>query len=136
MCDVILAASIRTAAAVPGGRGRPPRSCGHSGQAPTDALPELHSRLGEANYVFAGPGSPTYALRHWRGNGVRERLAEKLMRGGCVAFASAAAIGLGAYALPVYEIYKVGDDPSWTAGLVLLSEVGVRCAVVRDEEAA
>ena len=102
----------------------------HSGQAPTDALQEHLSRLGEANYVFAGPGSPTYALRHWRGNGVRERLAEKLARGGCVAFASAAAIGLGAYALPVYEIYKVGDDPSWTAGLDLLSEVGVRCAVI------
>ena len=88
------------------------------------------ARLREANYVFAGPGSPTYALRHWRNTGVLDRLAEKVDHGGCVAFASAAAIGLGAYALPVYEIYKVGDDPSWSAGLDLLGQIGVRCAVI------
>ncbi len=88
------------------------------------------ARLSEANYVFAGPGSPTYALRHWRNTGVRDRLAEKIDQGGCVAFASAAAIGLGAYALPVYEIYKVGEDPSWTRGLDLLGQIGVRCAVI------
>lgn len=87
-------------------------------------------RLSEANYVFAGPGSPTYALRHWRDTGVSERLAAKIEQGGCVAFASAAAIGLGAYALPVYEIYKVGEDPSWTAGLDLLGQIGLHCAVI------
>jgi cyanophycinase-like exopeptidase len=88
------------------------------------------ARLREANYIFAGPGSPTYALRHWGESGVRERLAEKVDHGGCIAFASAAAISLGAYALPVYEIYKVGEDPSWTAGLDVLGRIGVRCAVI------
>jgi hypothetical protein len=88
------------------------------------------ARVSEANYVFAGPGSPTYALRHWRNTGVRGVLAEKVDHGGCVAFASAAAMGLGAYALPVYEIYKVGEDPSWTAGLDLLGQIGIRCAVI------
>src|SRR2546430_15739850 len=39
-------------------------------------------------------------------------------------------MGLGAYALPVYEIYKVGDDPSWPAALDLLGKIGVRCAVI------
>ena len=102
----------------------------HRGQATTQEFEQFLTRLDRANYVFAGPGSPTYALRHWRENGVRERLVEKVLRGGCVAFASAAAIGLGTYALPVYEIYKVGDDPSWTEGLDLLSEIGVRCAVI------
>jgi cyanophycinase-like exopeptidase len=87
-------------------------------------------RLGQANYVFAGPGSPTYALRHWRADGVRDRLLEKVTKGGCLAFASAAAIGLGAKALPVYEIYKVGEDPSWVEGLDLLGQVGVHCAVI------
>jgi cyanophycinase-like exopeptidase len=87
-------------------------------------------RVSEANYVFAGPGSPTYALRQWRDTGVRERLADKIDQGGCVAFASAAAIGLGAYALPVYEIYKVGEDLSWTTGLDLLGRIGIRCAVI------
>jgi cyanophycinase-like exopeptidase len=102
----------------------------HSGQATTKEFEQFLSRLDQANYVFAGPGSPTYALRHWRDNGVRARLVKKVVRGGCVAFASAAAIGLGSYALPVYEIYKVGDDPSWTQGLDLLGQIGVRCAVI------
>ncbi len=102
----------------------------HSGQATALELEQFLARLSAADYVFAGPGSPTYALRHWRETGVRERLAEKIAGGGCVAFASAAAIGLGAYALPVYEIYKVGDDPSWTAGLDLLGQIGIRCAVI------
>ncbi len=102
----------------------------HSGRATALELEQFLARLGEANYVFAGPGSPTYALRHWRDTAVRGRLAEKVARGGCIAFASAAAIGLGAYALPVYEIYKVGDDPSWTGGLDLLGAIGIRCAVI------
>ena len=102
----------------------------HGGQATPLETERFLARLSEANYVFAGPGSPTYALRHWRNTGMRDRLAEKVDQGGCVAFASAAAIGLGAYALPVYEIYKVGEDPSWTAGLDLLGQIGVRCAVI------
>jgi hypothetical protein len=102
----------------------------HSGRATAMELAQFLARLREARYVFAGPGSPTYALRHWRDTGVRERLIEKVALGGCVAFASAAAIGLGAYALPVYEIYKVGADPSWTAGLDVLGQIGVRCAVI------
>jgi cyanophycinase-like exopeptidase len=102
----------------------------HNGRATAPELEQFLARLSEANYVFAGPGSPTYAVRHWRDIGVRERLVEKVALGGCVAFASAAAIGLGAYALPVYEIYKVGDDPSWMPGLDVLAQIGVRCAVI------
>jgi hypothetical protein len=102
----------------------------HSGRATALEVEQFLTRLGEANYIFAGPGSPTYALRHWADIGMRGRLIEKVTQGGCLAFASAAAIGLGAYALPVYEIYKVGDDPSWTRGLDLLGEIGVRCAVI------
>ncbi len=102
----------------------------HSGRATALEVERFLSLIGGANYVFAGPGSPTYAVRHWRDHGVRARLIEKVGQGGCLAFASAAAVGLGAYALPVYEIYKVGDDPSWTDGLDVLGEIGVRCAII------
>jgi peptidase E len=102
----------------------------NSGRATALEREQFLARLSEANYVFAGPGSPTYALRQWRNAGVRERLVAKVAQGGCIAFASAAAIGLGAYALPVYEVYKVGDDPAWTPGLDLLGQIGVRCAVI------
>src|ERR1700737_3383308 len=102
----------------------------HSGRATALEVEQFLKSISDANYVFAGPGSPTYAVRHWRNHGVRDQLVEKVARGGCLAFASAAAIGLGAYALPVYQIYKVGDDPSWAEGLDVLGEIGIRCAVI------
>jgi hypothetical protein len=53
-----------------------------------------------------------------------------LREGGCVTFASAAAVGLGVCSLPVYEIYKVGEDPRWLDGLDLLGVTGLRAAVI------
>ncbi|HVS41171.1 MAG TPA: hypothetical protein VMU20_02775 [Candidatus Dormibacteraeota bacterium] len=88
------------------------------------------ARLREARYVFAGPGSPSYALRQWRGSEVPGALLEKLRGGGCVTFSSAAACVLGRFALPVYEIYKVGMPPEWLEGLDILGEAGIDGAVI------
>ena len=87
-------------------------------------------RVARARWVFAGPGSPTYALRQWRGSGLPELLADKLAHGGGVVFASAAALTLGRWTVPVYEIYKVGDDAEWLEGLDLLTAVGLPVAVI------
>ena len=88
------------------------------------------ARLRAARYVFSGPGSPTYALRQWRATQVPKVLAEKLRSGGCVTFASAAALTLGVATVPVYEIYKAGEEPRWLDGLDLLGEAGLRAAVI------
>jgi cyanophycinase-like exopeptidase len=88
------------------------------------------ARVAEARYVFAGPGSPSYALRQWSGTAVPDLLAAKLRDGGCVTLASAAAVGLGVCSLPVYEVYKVGEEPRWLNGLDLLGVTGLRAAVV------
>jgi cyanophycinase-like exopeptidase len=88
------------------------------------------SRVAEARYVFAGPGSPTYALRQWQNTAVPELLGAKLRDGGCVTLASAAAVGVGMFAIPVYEVYKVGEDPRWLEGLDLIGITGLRVAVV------
>ena len=86
--------------------------------------------VAQAHYVFAGPGSPSYALRQWRDTRVRELLVDKLHTGGIVVFASAAAVGLGELALPVYEIYKVGEAVRWIEGLDILGAAGIRAAVI------
>ena len=88
------------------------------------------TRIREARLVFAGPGSPTYALRQWAGTDVPRLLALKLAEGGAVTLASAAAITLGRFAIPVYEIYKVGEAPHWLPGLDLLTPLGLPVAVV------
>ena len=88
------------------------------------------SRVRQADYVFAGPGSPTYALRQWAGTSVPDIVRGKMRTGGAVTFASAAALTLGRYTVPVYEIYKVGNDPYWLEGLDVLGEIGLNVAVI------
>ena len=84
----------------------------------------------DANYVFAGPGSPTYALRQWAGSSLPDLLVGKLRQGGVVTFASAAALTLGRKTLPIYEIYKAGEPPRWLDGLDILSAIGIPAAVI------
>ena len=88
------------------------------------------SRVRNADWVFAGPGSPTFALEQWRNTPVPDALAEKLRSGGAVVFSSAAVLTLGVATVPVYEIYKVGLDPYWVPGLDVLSEIGLNVAVI------
>ncbi|WP_433080664.1 CysS/YqeB C-terminal domain-containing protein [Dactylosporangium sp. CA-052675] len=81
------------------------------------------SGLREAGWLFAGPGSPTYALRQWSETPLPGVLAEVLAADGVVCFASAAALTLGSHTIPVYEIYKAGADPHWVPGLDLFRQV-------------
>lgn len=88
------------------------------------------ARLRTADLIFSGPGSPSYALRQWRATALPQLLRDKLLAGGAIVFASAAALTLGRLTLPVYEIYKVGEEPHWLAGLDTLSQLGIAAAVV------
>lgn len=86
--------------------------------------------IADAKYVFAGPGSPTYALRQWAGSPLPKLLHDKIRSGGAVTFASAAALTTGVATVPVYEVYKVGVEPFWAEGLDLLAEVGLDVALI------
>lgn len=88
------------------------------------------AKVRSADWVFAGPGSPTFALAQWTNTPVPDALADKLRGGGAVVFSSAAALTLGKATVPVYEIYKVGADPHWLDGLDVLAEVGLNVAVI------
>ena len=86
--------------------------------------------LSDADYIFAGPGSPTYALRQWAGSSVARIMIDKLNNGGIVTFASAAALTLGKATVPVYEVYKVGQDVQALDGLDILAAIGINAAVI------
>ena len=102
----------------------------HSGVDAVTASTAL-ARIRGARYVMAGPGSPSYALRQWAGGPIPAALGEKLSAGGVLTMASAAALTLGVVTIPVYEIYKVGEEPHWLEGLDLLgAATGLRAAVV------
>jgi len=100
---------------------------------PADHANEM-ARLLSARWIFAGPGSPSYALRQWTGSAVPAALDARLALGGdggAVVFASAAALTLGLVTVPVYEVYKVGEDPHWLDGLDVLGRAtGLKAALV------
>jgi hypothetical protein len=84
-----------------------------------------------ADWVFAGPGSPSYALARWQGGPIADALRERIAAGtGLTVIASAAAAATGFVAVPVYEIYKVGADPHWLEGLDLFGLLGLRVAMI------
>jgi len=95
------------------------------------ALDRALTAVRTARSVFAGPGSPTYALRVWAGTGFDDALAAVATSGGTVTFASAAALTIGVVTVPVYEIYKSGADPAWARGTNLLERLtGLRAALI------
>ena len=83
-----------------------------------------------SNFVFTGPGSPSYAVTQWKEVDLTGALIDVLEQDGIACFSSAAALTLGAHTAPIYEIYKAGEDIRWLDGLDLLSHVGLHCAVV------
>jgi hypothetical protein len=95
---------------------------------PDDAAilqPLLH-----ANLIFMGPGSPTYAIRQLRDSLAWDLIRARHRLGAALIFASAATISVGAHALPVYEVYKVGQDVHVADGLDLFADFGLYLSFV------
>jgi hypothetical protein len=100
---------------------------------PPDEEDEARQAAGirAADWVFAGPGSPSYALAHWQAGPVAAGLRDRVLAGdGLTVLASAAAATAGRFTLPVYEIYKAGGAPRWLDGLDLLSPFGLNVALI------
>jgi peptidase E len=93
-------------------------------------MEEAFRRLMDANYIVIGPGSPTYALRHWKRSHVPQILIKKIEGGSCLVAASAAALTIGCLTLPVYEIYKVGEPLHWLDGMNILGHFGLNLVVI------
>jgi hypothetical protein len=87
--------------------------------------PEIIQPLLYANLIFMGPGSPTYAIRHLQDTLAWDVIRARHRLGATLIFASAATISVGAHALPVYEVYKVGMDVHAVDGLDYFKDFGV-----------
>jgi cyanophycinase-like exopeptidase len=94
------------------------------------AIETAIAKVRAADWVFAGPGSPTFALRQWEGTPIPDSIGAKLRDGGAVVFSSAAALTLGRKTIPVYEVYKSGADPYWVDGLDVLTDIGLPVVVI------
>jgi hypothetical protein len=100
---------------------------------PADAEDETRqaAAIRAADWVFAGPGSPSYALAHWQAGPVAPGLRDRVLAGdGLTVLASAAAATAGRFTVPVYEVYKAGGAPRWLDGLDLLGPLGLNVALI------
>jgi len=92
--------------------------------------PEIIKPLLYANMIFMGPGSPTYAIRNLKGSLAWEVIRARHRLGATLIFASAATISVGAHAIPVYEIYKVGQDVHVVDGLNFFADFGMHVSFI------
>jgi len=92
--------------------------------------PALLEGVLRTDLVFLGPGSPTYAVRQLRGSLAWQAVTARHLLGGTTVLASAAIIAAGALTIPVYEIFKVGEDPRWEEGLDLMGRHGLSLVLV------
>lgn len=99
------------------------------GAYPVDA-PAVLAALERADLIFAGPGSPTYAARVLAGSRAAATIVRRVRGGAHLSLASAAALAFGRYVVPVYEIFKAGDDLGWRPGVDLFAAFGLNLTVV------
>ncbi|RJP48924.1 MAG: cysteinyl-tRNA synthetase [Anaerolineaceae bacterium] len=92
--------------------------------------PEILKPLLDANLIFMGPGSPTYLVRQLKDTLAWDLIRARHRMGATLVFASAATISVGAWVLPVYEIYKVGQDVHSLPGLNVFADFGVSLSFI------
>jgi hypothetical protein len=83
-----------------------------------------------SNWLLTGPGSPTYAVRQLQGSLAYEYIKAAHMLGSALTFASAALLAMSRFTLPVYEIYKAGEDLHWKEGLDYFSMFGLKLVFI------
>jgi len=84
--------------------------------------PEILTPLLSADLIFMGPGSPTYAVRQLENTLAWDVIRYRNRSGAALIFASAATVAISVHALPVYEIFKVGEDVHVKPGLNLFAD--------------
>lgn len=92
--------------------------------------PDILQPLLQASLIFMGPGSPTYLARQLKDTLAWDIVRARQRQGATLVFSSAATISVGQWVLPVYEIYKAGEDVHVREGLNLFADFGMGLSFV------
>jgi cyanophycinase-like exopeptidase len=87
--------------------------------------PEIVEPLLSSNVIYMGAGSPTYAVKQLEDSLAWHILVSRHRMGANIVWASASPLAVSAYTIPVYEIYKVGEDLHWKDGLDFFKPFGL-----------
>lgn len=92
--------------------------------------PRILEPLAVCDYIFIGPGSPTYAVKQLRNSLALAKTLNRFRMGAVICLSSAGALAAGEYTLPVYEIYKAGADLFWERGLDIFKNTHLSLTVI------
>lgn len=79
--------------------------------------PDIVAPLLHSDVMFMGPGSPTYAVHQLQDTLAWHTIMARHRLGAALILASATTLAVSSHTVPVYEIYKVGEDLHWHLGL-------------------
>jgi len=91
---------------------------------------EIIAPIMSSSLLFMGAGSPSYAVRQLRNSKAYSVIQAAHRQGSVIVLASAATIAFSDWALPVYEIYKVGEDVHWKPGLGFFADFGLKLVII------
>ncbi|KKS41980.1 MAG: Cysteinyl-tRNA synthetase-like protein [Candidatus Gottesmanbacteria bacterium GW2011_GWB1_43_11] len=80
--------------------------------------------------IYCGAGSPSYAIKHLNDSLVWKEMISAHQVGVVLSLGSATAVAVSKYTLPVYEIFKTGQDLFWLPGLDLFSSYGLNLTII------
>ena len=83
-----------------------------------------------ADEILLGPGSPTYCARQLQDSLALEIIKARHRLGATLFLSSSAVLAFSAQTMPVYEIYKVGEDLHWKPGLNFMGNYGLPVIVI------
>jgi cyanophycinase-like exopeptidase len=92
--------------------------------------PEVIAKIDMVDYLYCGAGSPGYTIKHLQNTLAWNKVIAANQNGTVLCLCSASATAVGKYTLPVYEIFKVGEDLFWYKGLDLFSAVGLNLTII------
>jgi hypothetical protein len=92
--------------------------------------PEVVAPILKADEILLGPGSPSYGAWQLQDSLALQMITARQRRGGMLFLSSSATLAFGAFTLPVYEIYKVGEDLHWKRGLDYFKPYGLNLSIV------
>ncbi len=82
------------------------------------------------DYLYCGAGSPGYAIKHLKNSLALNHLISAHKSGNVLCLGSATAVAFSRWSIPVYEIFKAGEDIHWVDGLDFFSLYGLQLAIV------
>jgi hypothetical protein len=92
--------------------------------------PEIVAPILTADEILLGPGSPSYGAKQLRDTLAIEMIKARHRLGGTLFLSSSSTLAFSKYTMPVYEIYKVGDDLHWKEGVNFFEPFGWSISII------